>query len=138
MSERTFVLTYSLGYGAHIGRRVPEITFSRIIPMFEKLASSMKMSGNMQTLPALQECDWAIHPGGIAILQGAQKALGVSDHHMRASYDVYKRRGNSASTTILSVLDHLRSMGEGRDNVVMCSFGPGVMVEMAILRRCRR
>jgi predicted naringenin-chalcone synthase len=85
----------------------------------------------------IEDFDWAVHPGGIAILRGAQRALGLSDEQLRASYNVYTHRGNTASVTVLSVLDKLRGMSEGRDNVVACSFGPGMIIEMATLRRCR-
>ena len=43
--------------------------------------------------------------------------------------------GNSSSATIISVLHRLRSLGEGREHVVACAFGPGIAQEMMILRR---
>jgi type III polyketide synthase len=81
--------------------------------------------------------DWAIHPGGAAILKGAQQALHLADDHIRASLEVYHNYGNASSPTVLIVLDKLRRMGKGRDHIVSTSFGPGMIIEMCILKRCR-
>ncbi len=64
--------------------------------------------------------------------------MGLHEGQLRASFDVYKNHGNSSSPTVLIVLDQLRKMGEGRDEVMACSFGPGMTIEMAMLKRCRR
>lgn len=85
-----------------------------------------------------------MHPGGATILSGAERALGITPEHMRASYDTYIRHGNSSSATIFSVMDRLRhaemdAMAPGgagpKEHVVACAFGPGIAVEMAMLRR---
>jgi type III polyketide synthase len=61
----------------------------------------------------------------------------LSDDQLRASYEIYKTRGNSSGAMVLIVLDKLRRMSEGRDNVVACAFGPGLATEMAMFKRCR-
>jgi fungal type III polyketide synthase len=84
-----------------------------------------------------------MHPGGATILSGAEKALKLTPEHMRASYDTYINHGNSSSATILSVLDRLRAKdmdamapgGRVKDYVVGCAFGPGIAVEMCMLKR---
>ena len=81
--------------------------------------------------------DWALHPGGLSIIQGVAQGLGISGDQLRASHEIYKSRGNCSSVAVLSVLDKLREMGRGRNNVIACSFGPGLTVEMAHLVRCR-
>ncbi|GJD00960.1 chalcone and stilbene synthase [Colletotrichum higginsianum] len=72
--------------------------------------------------------------------------MGISSYHMRASYDTYINHGNSSSATIFSVLDRLRAKdmdaiapdGRVRDYVVGCAFGPGISVEMCMLKRNMR
>lgn len=62
---------------------------------------------------------------------------------MRASYDTYINHGNSSSATIISVMDRLRQKdmdkiapnGKAKDFVVGCAFGPGIAVEMCMLKR---
>lgn len=80
--------------------------------------------------------DWALHPDGLGLLEGFQDSIGLTDDQLRASYEIYKTRGNSQSATVLVVLDKLRNMGDGRTNVVACSNGPGITVELSLLKRC--
>lgn len=86
-------------------------------------------------LPAASDFDWALHPGGSTIITGVEQAMNLTPEHMRASYEIYINYGNSSSATVISVMDKLRRMGEGRANVVACAFGPGITLEMMVLRR---
>lgn len=62
---------------------------------------------------------------------------------MRASYDTYINHGNSSSATVISVLNRLREKdmdecapgGKVKDFVVGCAFGPGIAIEMCMLKR---
>lgn len=81
--------------------------------------------------------DWALHPGSPVIVDGIKEMLGLKDHHIRATNEVYRTRGNSGSASVLAVLSQLRSMGPARDHIIGASYGPGVTVEMVKLRRCR-
>ena len=84
-----------------------------------------------------------MHPGGATILTNAEKEMDIMPEHMRASYDIYVNHGNSSSATIFSVLSRLREKdmdaiapeGRVRDYVVGCAFGPGISVEMCMLKR---
>jgi len=128
-----------LGFRVEITKEVAVKSVASILPTFKKMLPSFVASSSSSSAKTLdvQDFDWAVHPGGIAILKGAQRELQLSHEQLRASYEIYEHRGNTASVTILSVLDKLRTMGEGRDNVVACSFGPGMIIEMATLKRCR-
>jgi predicted naringenin-chalcone synthase len=127
------------GMIATISKFVPEVAIKSIIPMFRHLRAAIDITHKAASLVRSQASsfDWAIHPGGASILQGAKQALCLTDDHIRASLDVYQHHGNSSSPTVLIVLDKLRMMGEGRENVVATSFGPGLIIEMCIMRRCR-
>lgn len=132
-----------LGWKVVLSPRVPQLTQSVLAPTFASLLSS----SDSPTLPpayrAPSDFDWAMHPGGATILSGAEQALGITPEHMRASYDTYINHGNSSSATILSVLDRLRRKdmdalapgGRVKDYVVGCAFGPGITVEMCLLKR---
>jgi hypothetical protein len=48
---------------------------------------------------------------------------------------MYRERGNSSAASIGGVIERGRSIG-GREGVVAVAFGPGVTVEMVLLRRC--
>jgi hypothetical protein len=125
---------------ATMTKDVPKTAIGAITPMFTHLntPASIIHKHTTQARPSSHDAfDWALHPGGAAILQGAKQALHLSDDHLRASLAIYSAYGNSSSPTVLIVLDQLRKMGKGRDDVVATSFGPGMMIEMCLLKRCR-
>ena len=68
-------------------------------------------------------------------MTGVEQAMNVTVDHLRASYEIYVNCGNSSSASIMAVMDQLRNMGDGRENVVACAFGPGISLEMMMLRR---
>lgn len=76
---------------------------------------------------------WAIHPGGPRILSATAEAAGISDELMSPSLEILQRCGNMSSPTVLFILESLRS-GSGELPCVMLGFGPGLNVEIALLR----
>lgn len=131
MTSGRLALTIFPGMIATITKEVPTATVGAISSMFGQVCNPTGAPLDPTTF------DWAVHPGGVSILQGAQKAMSLSNDHIRASLDVYQKFGNSSSPTVLIVLDELRWMGRGRNDVVATSFGPGLMIEMFRIRRCR-
>ncbi|KAI9680708.1 MAG: hypothetical protein M1817_004148 [Caeruleum heppii] len=124
-----------LGWKVVLSPRVPELAANSVAPVFKQLlADTPGFESNGKTHTAA-DFDWALHPGGLTVITGIQETMNVTEEHLRASYDIYMKHGNSSSATILSVMDRLRKMGPGRENVVACAFGPGIAVEMALLRR---
>ena len=106
--------------------------------MFRNLLSSIPIQelrlSNGMTCEA-KDFDWAVHPGGLAILTNAQRAMNLTEYHLRASYDIYRTRGNSSSVSVLIVLDQLQNYQSYRKHIVVCAFGPGLTIEMALLQR---
>lgn len=129
------------GWKVVLSPRVPKLAQSVVLPTYQALIKDLPPLPHRYAAP--EDFDWAMHPGGATILTGAEKALGISAEHMRASYDTYINHGNSSSATIFSVLDRLRSKemdalapaGAVKDYVVGCAFGPGITVEMCMLKR---
>lgn len=123
---------------------MPQLATTVVAPTFARLLFSLH-TRQQQLPPDAPSFDWATHPGGATILSGLERALGISGAHQRASYDTYVRHGNSSSATIFSVLDRLRAKdmdalaadgaGKVKEHVVATAFGPGICVEMAMLRR---
>ncbi|KAJ5776518.1 uncharacterized protein N7511_001529 [Penicillium nucicola] len=133
------------GYRTVLSREVSTYAKNAIKPMFERLLPSyMEQNSSppgaggepLQTSLGSSDFDWALHPGGQAIINGAQRVLSLTDDQLQASREIYRTRGNSSSATILIVLDRLREIGR-REHVVATSFGPGMAIEMAMLRRCK-
>lgn len=125
-----------IGPRAVLDRAIPCHTTKAVLHMFNKLNPEYSASLG---LPDLKPTDfeWALHPGGKAIIDGVKTSMALSDDHLWASREIYRTRGNSSSATVLVVLDMLRSCRfGGRDHVVAASFGPGMVIEMAMLQRC--
>ena len=76
---------------------------------------------------------WAVHPGGSRILDAVEGGLGLPAAALAESRRVLAEHGNMSSPTVLFILDRLR-----RDNAprpcVMLGFGPGLVVESALVR----
>jgi predicted naringenin-chalcone synthase len=83
--------------------------------------------------------EWAVHPGGRAILDKVQESLGLTADALESSRTVLRDYGNMSSATILFVLKELWDSAE-TDRAVTCAlaFGPGLAVETALLERIGR
>lgn len=119
---------------------MPDVTSNAVAPMLERMLArnAWQLAEADQPLAAT-DLDWAVHPAGIAVLDKVRELLKLEQNQMRVSFDVLESKGNSASPTVLIVLDKLRVNAGGplktkRQNVVACSFGPGVCTEMLALR----
>jgi predicted naringenin-chalcone synthase len=79
---------------------------------------------------------WLVHPGGPSIMDAVQGKLGISDEQMEVSRQVLADHGNCVSATILLVLQRYLREGRARRGEwgVMMSFGPGLTIEMCLLR----
>ena len=80
---------------------------------------------------------YAIHPGGMKILQACEEALQITREHNSVSYDVLKNYGNMSSVTVLFVLKEyfrkLTSSDKGK-NMLSIAFGPGLTMESVVLK----
>ena len=117
--------------------QVPVLAAAAVPPAFEDLIRTIPSFQASEKPPVAADFDWALHPGGSTIITGVQNAMNITEEHLRASYEIYMNYGNSSSATIMAVMNQLRNIPEGKDNVVACAFGPGISLEMMVLRRRR-
>ena len=113
--------------------RVPDLTSPAVPTIFSELVKSISPS-ELDYKESASDFDWALHPGGSTIITNVEKGMGITQDHLRASYEVYMNYGNSSSATIFSVMKKLMDQ-PGRDHVVGCAFGPGISIEMIIFKR---
>jgi len=78
---------------------------------------------------------WAIHPGGIRIVEAVKESLKLSDKDVNFSLDVLENYGNMSSPTILFILKNIFDFAvndtkSGDKNIFACAFGPGLNIEM--------
>jgi alpha-pyrone synthase len=78
---------------------------------------------------------WAIHPGGIKIVEAVVKSLNLNENDAADSINILQEYGNMSSPTILFILSRIfnkiKNIEHGENKkIVACAFGPGLSVEM--------
>ncbi len=79
---------------------------------------------------------WIMHTGGPKILEATQKALGLSDTALDASWECLARVGNLSSASVLLVLEDYmgrRRPPEGSLSI-LAAMGPGFCSELVLLQ----
>ncbi|XP_015934538.1 chalcone synthase-like [Arachis duranensis] len=125
----------------YIGKEVPLLVSENIGKCIIEAFDSIGMMSN-------DVMDWnnlfyVIHPGGPAILDRIEKKLGLKEEKLRASRHVLRQYGNMTSLSVIFILDEMRkrskiegksTTGEGLEWGVLAGFGPGVSLEVIVLR----
>ncbi|OQE14377.1 hypothetical protein PENFLA_c038G07508 [Penicillium flavigenum] len=132
------------GYRATLNQDIPKYTKHATRPMFERLLRlyeeqlkcQPRLRGQLLRPLGIHDFDWALHPGGRAIIDGVAEVLQLPEDQLQITREIYRTRGNSSSASVLIVLDRLRSKSK-KAHIVATSFGPGLAIEMALLRRCQ-
>ncbi len=112
------------GFDMVLSSYIPDILSSGIRELLNPILS--KTEFNIHDIK-----NWAIHPGGRAILDKIATELELEDKSISPSRDVLSKYGNMSSATILFVLDAWRKLAtENEQPVVAMAFGPGLTVEL--------
>jgi len=85
------------------------------------------------------DCSFSVHTGGPKVLNYVAEGLEVSEARMAASWYTMKKYGNLSGSSNLVVLDQWRKLpatvkSEPKKYVVCMSFGPGVGMELVLLK----
>ncbi|KAL2644057.1 hypothetical protein R1flu_011644 [Riccia fluitans] len=113
------------------------------------------MSRNSQTIlsEALEVADfpewndifWCVHPGGKAVLDEIERTLHLHPDKLEATREVLRDNGCMAGASVLFILEQLRkrsvelehpTTGEGCEWGLVMGIGPGLTVEVTVLRSC--
>jgi len=122
----------------NIGDEGFEMVLSTAVPKLVGVHVPAAVEPLLAGAPAADVPVWAVHPGGRAILDRAQDALGVPDSAMASSRRVLREHGNMSSATVLFVLRDAIDAGlQDGSAVVALAFGPGLTVESARLTAVR-
>lgn len=76
---------------------------------------------------------FAIHPGGIQILNKVEQAFGIHPEQNRHAHGILKQYGNMSSATILFVLMAVMKDPELKGTILAMGFGPGLTLETLLL-----
>ena len=133
------VLQTSQEMAWNIGDNGFDIVLSAYIPDLIKFGiASFTKKLLEQSNYSIQDIDYfAIHPGGMKILQACEEALKISVEDNRYSYDVLRNFGNMSSATVLFILKNILdslTVTDNHKNIFSCAFGPGLTLESMLLK----
>nr|QZM06935.1 PKS3 [Huperzia serrata] len=103
------------------------------------LSEALRKAGS----PGYKDIFWAVHPGGLAIIDALERKLKLTADKMASAREILAAYGNMSSPSVLFVLDQLRkksqnmkfsTTGEGCEWGVMMGFGPGFTLEVLVLK----
>lgn len=131
-----------LGFEMVLSSAVPRTLEAQIDRALRPLLHRLPLSGAADWS---QIDRWAVHPGGRAILDRVQRALGLSEQQLAPSRAVLREYGNMSSATILFILRRiLHQNGEdaagtpsdpAAERIAAAAFGPGLTVESALFTK---
>lgn len=119
------------GFDMVLTSYVPQAIESGIALFLEKLVRKLQLSPS--------DVDFfAIHPGGVKILEACEQALSINPEQNKFSYDVLRNYGNMSSATVLFVLkkiwENLTWKIDQDKNIFSCAFGPGLTLESMLIK----
>jgi predicted naringenin-chalcone synthase len=120
------------GFDLRLSAYVPELIRKNIYSMMQKL---FKKAGITQD--AIDY--YAMHPGGMKILEACEEALRISKDQNENSYSILREYGNMSSVTIFFVLKEYLKRFTKKDKgkkILACAFGPGLTMESMIAEVC--
>jgi alkylresorcinol/alkylpyrone synthase len=75
-----------------------------------------------------------LHPGGRKVLEALEQRLELERPKTAAAWDVLRDYGNQSSAAVLFVLRETLARGVPAGHGLLAAFGPGITVELALLR----
>jgi predicted naringenin-chalcone synthase len=116
------------GFDLRLSMYVPDLIKESIYSLTQKL---FKKAGIKQS-----DLDYyALHPGGMKILEACEEALHITKEQNQVSYNILRDYGNMSSVTIFFVLkNYLKSfsINAAGKKMLACAFGPGLTMESMI------
>lgn len=110
------------GFRMTLSPRVPHLVSKYLPTAFHELLQAL-------AIPREAIRHWAVHPGGVAILDHAAKALQLAPDDLAVARRLLREHGNMSSATLWFLLDRLRRAPGGI--LYACGFGPGLTLESA-------
>lgn len=118
------------GFNIRLSTYVPDVIAGNVASITDRMLAD--------TTWAREEIgNWAIHPGGRAILDKVEKEMGLVPAQVSDAREVLRAFGNMSSVTILFVLQRLLARSSPYTDRPLCAmaFGPGLTIETALMRQ---
>ena len=116
------------GFRMGLSPKVPDALRAHVVPVVDEL-----LARNGLARDAVRH--WLVHPGGPAIVDVVEEALGLEDGTLAMSRATLHDIGNCSSATVLHVLDRALAAGDVELGVavVALAFGPGLTLYGCLL-----
>jgi predicted naringenin-chalcone synthase len=117
------------GYKIYLSGKIPELLRVQVPPLVEQV-----LSRNNLQLNDIKH--WAVHPGGMRIVDFVEQALELDGNELQYSRSVLREYGNMSSATLLFVLERivLQARPSPGDFCVLLGFGPGLTIEVGLVQ----
>ena len=103
---------------------LPAATLRAVAPMFARHGLTCADIGA-----------WLLHPGGSRILSRLERELGVTRAQTHWAWDSLRVFGNTSSAAVFDVMRRYLDERRPAEWAVVAAFGPGVAVELLLVRR---
>jgi alpha-pyrone synthase len=122
------LMTWDIGpsnFKMHLSKYIAGTIKENILPVVSDF-----LKGHISTIDF-----WAIHPGGVKIVEAVKDKLNLNGSNVEDSMNVLKNYGNMSSPTILFILSSIfnkikNDPSQESKNIFSCAFGPGINIEM--------
>ncbi|XP_065874981.1 chalcone synthase-like [Euphorbia lathyris] len=127
-----------MGLSYYLSKGVPNFIADNIVDLLVK-EENLKEFG----IKNWNSLFYIVHPGGPVILDRLEMKLGLTKDKLKATRHVLIEYGNMWSPSVFFIIDEMRrrsaqegknTTGEGLDLGFLLSFGPGLTVEILMLR----
>jgi alpha-pyrone synthase len=118
------------GFQMRLSSYVPELIKGEIAGLIKSLLSKMMIRRNEIRF-------FAMHPGGVRILQTIEEQLAMSKADNESAYSVLRKYGNLSSATVVFVLKEIFQKVSEKDHdsfLLSMGFGPGLTLESMLLK----
>lgn len=115
------------GFDMTLTSRVPKLISDNIALFIKKLIGDSPQ----------HDYEWAIHPGGKAIIEAIENSLKLDRSLTASSWNVLNKFGNLSSASFLYVLDDISKRTLQKEKIVGIGLGPGLVVEGLLLQKPR-
>lgn len=115
--------------GLHIvlSREVPRVISNHLPRIIDRFLEEQGLSREDLSF-------FVMHPGGRKVLDSVEECLGLEASATQVSRDVLRAYGNQSSASVLFVLQQTFARGTPRGYGLLAAFGPGITVELSLLR----
>lgn len=124
LSEMTWDIG-NFGFSMHLSEKVPRRIKENLVVFASELTEKEIHKKNY---------DWAVHPGGKAILETFEEIFKLPKTALNHSWNILENCGNMSSATLLFVLENLYQKGFEHEETLAFAFGPGLSIEGIVLK----